>query len=356
MLSGDSKARAEAGLARAEELLRTRDASGALAAYDRAEHLGAEADRSAGGRWQARMLDGELEGAWRESDAIRARGAVDPHRFWDGRSLEGRRVIVRCLHGFGDTIQMLRYLPGLLTMTAGVILEVPPRLLDLVQALPLARDSRLEVLTWEQTERLRVVEWDAQIEVTELAYIFRTRTNDLPIATAYVRLPESEVRRAAEKMGLSERLRVGVVWTAGSWNQERAVDPALLRPLLECRAEFWSLVKRSHHQEEVDAEIEAKLHDAETVGEGVLPMAAVIANLDLVLTTDTLAAHLAGAMGKPVWVLLCHAADWRWMSDPERSPWYPSMRLFRQSAAGAWGPVLCAVERALAAEIAGRGV
>ena len=354
MPSDAGKAAAEVELVRGEELLLARDASGALAAFDRAERMGAEPDACSGGRWQAHMLAGEMELAWRESDAIRARGGADPHRFWDGSSLEGQRVMVRCLHGYGDTIQMLRYIPCLLAVATRVILEVPPRLLPLLQSLSLAHEERLAMVSWGHDAAQDAAVWDTQIEVTELPYTFRTQTSDLPIAVSYVGLAAAEVRRAAEAMGESALVRVGLVWTAGAWNPQRAIDAALLRPLLACGAEIWSLVQRGHHHEAADAEVMRTMKDAEVAGEGILPLAAVIANLDLVITTDTFAAHLAGAMGKPVWVLLCHAADWRWMCDPERSPWYPTMRLFRQSSAGDWAPVLRAVEGALAAEIAGR--
>ena len=351
MSSGETETQTGCALDRAHAFLMERRLDEAFAAYECAEQLGADPDACSGGRWEISMLRGEMERAWKESDAIRGRGGLDPHRFWDGTSLKAKRVMVRCLHGFGDTIQMLRYLPDLLNEATRVVLEVPPRLLPLVRSLALAQDERLEICTWAQDDLSEPPAWDTQIEVTELPYLFRTRKDDLPLRERYLGLPEAEERRVGEGMR-SQALRVGLVWTAGEWNQERAISPELLRSLLRCPAEFWNLVQGCHRQSVRVAEMEDRLNDAEIFGEGVLPMAAVIANLDLVITTDTLAAHLAGALGRPVWVMLPYAADWRWMSDAERSPWYPSMRLFRQSSAGDWSGVLDRVQEALQGELA----
>ena len=349
MTSGETQALANKMLDRAQALLLDRSLVEAFDAYNRAEQLGADPDECSGGRWQVHMLEGNMEAAWKESDSIRARGRLDPHRFWDGSSLTGKRVMVRCLHGLGDTIQMLRYLPDLLAVAASMVLEVPPRLFPLLTSLSFAKDERLAIVCWGQEAPPGSGVWETQIEVTELPYIFRTDRDDLPIRARYLDVPEAEVRRTKERMGPQHSARVGLVWTAGEWNQDRAIDPSRMRPLLRYPAEFWSLVQGDRAQRAGHAALGDRLEDAEIVGEGILPMAAVIANLDLVITTDTLAAHISGAIGTPVWVLLPHAADWRWMSDPERSPWYSSMRLFRQSSPGDWDGVLLRVESALEA-------
>ena len=115
-------------LAEAETLLAARRLPDALEAFRRAEAAGADADRCAAGRWLAHILVGDFENAWRESDCIRKRGKPDPHRFWQGEDLNGKRVIVRCLHGYGDAVQFLRYAPLLRRMVSRLIIEVPPRL------------------------------------------------------------------------------------------------------------------------------------------------------------------------------------------------------------------------------------
>ena len=146
-------------------LLRARDLAGAGAAFTAAEEHGADADACGGGRWQVAMLRGEMEAAWCETDRIRARGKPDAHRFWDGTTLAGKKVVIRCLHGFGDTIQMLPYVARVLSVAARVVLEVPPELLALVQALPLARADRLQVITWGAGRPSVEPEWETQVEV-----------------------------------------------------------------------------------------------------------------------------------------------------------------------------------------------
>jgi ADP-heptose:LPS heptosyltransferase len=146
-------------------------------------------------------------------------------------------------------------------------------------------------------------------------------------------------------MGASCGPRVGLVWACGAWNPQRSIPFPLLKSLLALEGiEFWNLQGDA-------AALDAHglpIRDAAAVcGEGLLPLAATIADLDLVITPDTLAAHLAGALGKPAWVMLQYAADWRWMLDREDTPWYPTLRLFRQASQGDWPSVVDAVRNAL---------
>ena len=329
----------------AEDMLLQRRLRDALEIFHEAEAMGAPADRCSSGRWMAAMLDGNFEAAWRESDAIRARGAFDPHRFWDGEELRNARVIVRCLHGFGDAVQMLRYAPRLRQIAAHVTFEVPPRMLELA---PLFEGVG-EVATWGTGAPEMPPAWDVQVEVTELPYLFRTTLDELPIASNYLKLPERMVRQAAHAMGPATQARIGVVWASGEWNPERSVPLSLLEPLVrETSAEFWSL-QGDVAAEEARSWIEAgMLRDATAIcGDGLVALAATIANLDMVITVDTLAAHLAGALGNPAWVMLQHAADWRWMTAREDCPWYPSLRLLRQPMPGDWNGTINRVRGAL---------
>ena len=329
----------------AKRLLLERDLAGADAAFEAAAAQGAE--ECGGGRWQIAMLRGDMEAAWRETDRMRARGANDPHRFWDGSALAGKKVVIRCLHGLGDTIQMLPYVAKMLAIADRVVLEVPPALLELVHSLPLAKQERLQVITWGAEAPSIAPEWETQVEVMELPYIFRTLVDDLPLARSYLELTGAHVETMGRRMGGRTQRRVGLVWSAGEWNRSRAMAPVMFKGLLASPVEFWSLVHPTHHEEAAAAGIADRLRNAAELGLGVLPMAAVIANLDRLITTDTLAAHLAGALGVQVWVLLPFAADWRWMDKREDSPWYPSMRLFRQASPGDWAGVMARVEELL---------
>ena len=334
-------------LLRADDLLKRRKLVVAEAAYNQAERMGAHPDECSSGRWQVFMLRGDIASAALESDAIRSRGSYDVHRFWDGTDISNKRVIVRCLHGYGDTIQMLQYLPLLLAQTNRMILEVQPRLLPLLRASNMVKEDRLELTTWGEDLFSIKRRWDVQLEVMELPYVLRTDLLYLPAAKNYLTLSLAHVKRTAALMGCHIRQRVGLVWTAGDWNTSRIFPVHLFRKLFRHSVEFWSLVEGKDRCAMNDAGMNDRVIDSSLAGDGILSLAAVICNLDLVITTDTLAAHLAGASGIPVWVMLPHAADWRWLHLRTSSPWYPSMQIFRQSVPGEWSDVLQAINHAM---------
>ncbi len=334
----------------AERLLEERQLLEAMAAFDLAEEMGADPDGCSAARWTASMLCGDFEAAWCESDAIRRRGGADPHRFWMGEDLRGKRVIVRCLHGFGDAIQFLRYLPWLRAVAKHVVVEVPPQMLTLAPLL----DGLDDVVTWGKGAPAIAPEWDVQVEIMELPYLFRTTQAELPLAAEYLRVPWGEVKKAERLMAATRIPKVGVVWASGEWNPARSMPIEHVEQIVQTGcAEFWSLQGGSARADAMKLVEGGALCDAAVCGEGLRNLAAVIANLDLVITVDTLAAHLAGAMGKPVWVMLQHAADWRWMTDRCDSPWYPEMRLFRQTTEGDWGSVIEKVQAGLTTLIDG---
>ena len=328
-----TSSRAETLLQHAETLLQNREVAAALEGFVRAEADGADPDRCGSGRWMGHMLLGYFASAWCESDAMRARGGLDPHRFWQGESLAGKRVIVRCLHGLGDAVQMLRYLPLLRNRCGQVIVEVPPRLLELAPCFAGVQ----EVITRGDAAPAHPPAWDVQVEVMELPYLFRTVASDLPLATCYVHLPVDVQQRVSSGMGTSLKPRVGIVWSASEWDVTRCLPMECVARLTAVDGiEFWNLQGGAKHDNALGEPALACVSDAASLGDGVLTLAAVIEQLDLVITVDTLAAHLAGALGRPAWVLLQHAADWRWMHARADSPWYPSLRLWRQPAPGDW--------------------
>jgi hypothetical protein len=289
------------------------------------------------------MLLGHFELAWRESDAIRRRGAPDPHRFWQGEALRDTRVILRCLHGFGDAVQFLRYVPRLRNVASRVVVEVPPRFRDLAAYF----DGVEEVVTWGEDVPIVAPEWDVQIESNELPFVFRTQLSDLPLATNYLKLPIGGACNRAVAVSSRDVLRVGLAWTAGAWDPKRSIPFSVMQSLLEVDGcEVWSL---EANLETIDSNSSARrriLHD-DACRNSIRALAAKISTLDLVITVDTLAAHLAGALGRPTWLLLQHEADWRWLHRVDSSPWYPSFRLFRQAKAGDWRTVISATEEAL---------
>lgn len=332
-------------LARAEVLLEQRLLSEALACFDHAEQRGADPDRCAAGRWMIFALRGDFNAAWRESDAIYDRGLPDANRFWQGEDLDGKRIILRCLHGLGDAVQFLRYAPLLRAHCAQLIVECSPRAIDLVRCL----SGVDEAICWGDNAPAVQPAWDVQIEVMELPYIFRSTLEDLPLADTYICLSENELSQATFVLGSASLPRVGIVWSSGEWNPTRNVPFQLLAPILSRRdCEFWNL--QGGPARTCWEALSSSPHRRDTVllaDAGVVPLAAVIAHLNLVITVDTLAAHLAGALGIPCWLLLQYAADWRWMVHRDRSPWYPSLRLLRQATPGDWSGLVASVNRYL---------
>lgn len=330
-------------LSRAGELLAARRLPAALHAFACAQQHGADMGQCAAGRWLAHALSGDYGAAWQESADIRARSLGDANCLWRGEDITGKRVIVRCLHGFGDAVQFFRYAPKLNARAARVVWELPPALVEIAR-----RFRGVErVLPWESCHPW-AREWDVQLEIIELPCIFETQLDALPIAEKYLQLPREAISRVRGRMGVKTAPRVGLVWAAGEWNPSRSIAFHALRRLLQTNGcEFWSLQGGAARQ----AANCDRMRDSTVCGDGLLPLAALIAQLDLVITVDTLAAHLAGALGVPAWVMLQHAADWRWMTERADSPWYPSLRLFRQRQPGDWASVLRNVEESLRAWI-----
>jgi hypothetical protein len=331
---------------RAEHLLEERELILAHSLFDRAEQEGADPDRCSAGRWMVFMLAGDFASAWRESEAIRQRCKPDVHRFWHGEELNGKRVLVRCLHGFGDSVQMLRFIPSLRALgVVRVIVECAPAAVELVRCMC----GIDEVVTWGPDAPRTPRAFDVQLEVLELPYILRSTVAALPAAKDHLRLPVNVLRQARDAIKMyGAAPHVGIVWSAGEWNLSRSIALDMLRPIFRTSRIIFCNLQGGRPREEWNHLSSANLRDPIAfTNAGLVPLAALIANLNLVITVDTLAAHLAGTLNVPCFLLLQHAADWRWMVDRMDSPWYPSLRLFRQPYPGDWQGAVLEMSHAL---------
>lgn len=339
-------------LEEAERYLAHRELPSATACLDKAEELGADPNRCAAGRWLAHMLAGEYASAWAESDAIQSRTPDDPQRFWKGEDLSGQRVILRCLHGFGDAVQFFRFLPDLRQKAQSITLEVPPRFVELASRF----DGADDVITWGEEEPSAPPEWDVQVEINEVLPMLRLGVEQLPWRERYLHLSAADRLRYNVQASEERSLKVGVVWASGQWNLSRSLPFEDLAPILatsEC--EFWNLQGGSDRAS-WPTNASARFHKADACAESMLGLAAIICQLDLVISSDTLAAHLAGALGVPCWVMLQHAADWRWMHARSDSPWYRSLTLFRRQRTESWLDLTSRVAHALRSHVAGEHV
>jgi hypothetical protein len=326
----------------AERALRLREVTQALKTYYDAERAGFDSDLCAAGRWTGYMLLGDFEQAWRESDGISQRGNPDRHRYWNGQKLDGRSVIVRCLHGLGDTLQFVRYAPIVRKRAQSLIIEAQPSLKTLLTEAGLAD----EVIQWGEPEPF----WDQQIEVIELPRIFRTTIDTIPAEVPYIRLGSRHETTENEYDG-SRPLRVGINWAAGEYNPARSMQLEEMAELASIRNVILYSLQAGPERKQLRSS--GRIQDICDESGCLMAVGRTLANVDLVVTVDTMLAHLAGALAKPVWTLLPYEGDWRWMLDRDDSPWYPSMRLFRQALPGAWKPVVEAVGIQMAAVASG---
>jgi hypothetical protein len=287
--------------------------------------------------WMLHMRRGDFEAAWRLSDAVldaRATLSCDhlPRHcrwLWDGRPLERKKVLVRCYHGLGDTIHFIRYAPLVKAVAQQVTVLAQAELMPLLATVP----GIDRLLPLERSED--ALAYDVDVELMELPHAFRTTLETIPARIPYIHSAKASLAR--------EQLAVGIVWAAGDWDRRRSIPPALLAPLAK-------LPGVELHVFQVGAALTerrgwpAALPQWRDIGEE----AALMRGLDLMISIDSLPAHLAGALGVPVWMLLHKQADWRWMEERDDSPWYPTMRLFRQQRLGDWQPVIAAVASELA--------
>jgi hypothetical protein len=274
------------------------------------------------------MRRGDYAAAWAVNDAVLARRDTPPddprlpyhlRHVWDGRGFDGRHVLVRCYHGLGDTLQFVRYLAPLRARAASVALEAQPELV------PLLREHR--PIPFDPAAPTPPAECD--IEIMELAYALRLPPDAAP--PPYLTAPRPSPAGEGPRVGLCAR--------SGDWDPERSVPLPLLAATLPPGARPVRL--------QPDGADALAWDNPGPLGD-LAETAALVRSVDLVLTVDTMIAHLAGALGRPAWVLLKAAADWRWMEGTS-TDWYPSLRLYRQRRPGNWSAPLAAIRRDLAA-------
>jgi len=260
-------------------------------------------------------------------------------KFPDGPPAEGSRILVCAEQGFGDALQMVRYIPQLLKLGHRVWVEVSEPLVSYFERLPAIEGviRRGEALP----------ELDLQIPVMSLPRQFGTTLATIPELVS-ITPAAGLVEKMAALLPSDRQMRVGLAWSGRldqPLNRKRSCPPRLFSLLLDIPGiSFVSLQKEAAKGFELQdprlLDFSGQLHDFHHT-------AALISTLDLVITIDTSIAHLAGTLGKPTWLLLPFVPDWRWLLDRADSPWYPSMRLFRQPSRGNWQPVIMQVQHEL---------
>lgn len=323
-------------------------ADDALAAYDRAIALDADDVEARVARASLHLVEGDFARGWAEYEwrlrdpaiARHARPFTQPAWRGDG-ALDGRTILVHAEQGFGDTLQFCRYVPQLAAQGARVVLEVPPPLRALVASLegPAQVIARGEPLP----------PFDCHCPLPSLPFALRALLPGIPQHMPYLHADPQRVRQWAALLGNRRCPRVGLAWAGNPEHRNdhrRSIDFARLAPLFDLDVDWISLQKNVTTRERALLENAPVLRVEDELGD-FAETAALIASLDLVISVDSAVAHLAGALGHPVWVLLPDPPEWRWMRERLDSPWYPGARLFRQSVPGEWAGVIDAVRAAL---------
>lgn len=272
---------------------------------------------------------------------------------WDGSALEGKTLLVFCEQGLGDCIQFARYAPLCAERGARVVLECPPPLLPLFSTL-----AGVERLVPEGQE---VPPHDFHVPLMSLPRLFGTTPESVPAQVPYLSAEPARVGRWRERLAGVTGFRVGVVWQGNPRFEKdrwRSFPLRLLAPLAGVPGVRLVSLQKGPGEEQLGALGGAfAIERLEGLDEGApfLDTAAAMKCLDLVVAADTSAGHLAGALGVPAWLALGASADWRWLEGRGDTPWYPSMRLFRQARLGGWGEVFERMAAELAKAVAARG-
>jgi hypothetical protein len=285
------------------------------------------------------MRRGDFARAWEVSDRVlvtrRGRRSDDLPRhqqwIWNGTSLAGKRVLIRCYHGLGDTIQFIRYIPLLQAIAGEVAVWAQPAVI------PLLATVRSRPLLLPLHDGVPEYDYDADIELMELPHYFRTTLETIPADVPYIHA------QARDRGRRRDSVTVCVFPKAGDWDGRRTL-PDYLLPRLRVPGIQLQIFRR-------DVAERSAVTGFQVIGgaDDLPATAAVMTSADLVISADSMPAHLAGALGVPTWTLLHADPDWRWMTHRTDSPWYPTMRLFRQEEPGNWAPVFDQVRTALMA-------
>ena len=315
----------------------------ALQAYDRAVQLRPEWAEPRWNRSLTYLLLGNFERGWAEFDC---RNGIDPPssrtfpgQRWIGQDLAGKTILLNYEMGLGDAIHFVRYVPLVAPGAGRVILECQEPLRELFCSV-----AGVDEVVSLQRDRAFLT-YDVHCSLMRLPELFRSNPATMPRTVPYLKASAARTAKWRKTLGPKlSQLRVGLVWGGSPEHQNDRQRSIALWSLASLATvpdvEFVSLQRGPAALQALAPPPGMKLIDHSADFENMADTAAVIQELDLVISVDTSVAHLAGALGKAVWVLLAYVPDWRWMLDRPDTPWYPQMRLFRQSKIGDWsGPI-----------------
>ena len=323
----------------------------ALASYVRATVIAPDEANAHWNEGLARLLMGDYERGWEKYEwrwknkQINPAPRVSEKPAWRGaEDIAGKIVLVHAEQGFGDAIQFIRYVPLLAARGANVLIACHESLRELF--------GTLEGVRGVVEPSADLPPFDYHVPLMSLPYAFKTTLSDIPARVPYLHATDGARESWRNKLGGGDGVfKVGIAWMGNPEFTEAHAKSCSLEQLKDViqtpHCSFFSLQKGDAASDIRALGLENRIADHGRNLESFSDTAALIANLDLVISIDTAVAHLAGALGKPVWVLLPFAADWRWLLDRTDSPWYPTARLFRQPRIGDWESVVGSVSSEL---------
>jgi tetratricopeptide (TPR) repeat protein len=327
----------------------------ALASYDLAIAIQPDLAPAYFNRALIRLLVGDFDGGWADYEwrwkneniaLARQKRSFRQPRWIGDEAIAGKTILIHSEQGFGDTLQFCRYVPMLAALGANVVFEVQKPLIDLVQG--------LEGVTAVIGQGEALPPFELHCALMSLPLAFKTNTARIPARVPYLRADAARVSVWGHRINQSRKLRVGLVWSSGvrptepnlaDLNRRNVPLTKFAEILKNSNMDFYSLQKGQPAESEL-AQASAEhapdvpITDLTALLSDFSETAALIEHLDLVISVDTAVAHLAGALGKPVWILICTNACWRWLQDRSDNPWYPTVRLYRQQSAGDWDEVI----------------
>lgn len=318
----------------------------AIAAYRQAIQLAPNYAEAWYNMGMAELLAGNFSEGWAHYEWRWKTGPPHiPRNFavpqWRGEPLNGRRILLYAEQGLGDTMQFVRYVPLVRGAGGEVILEAQSRLLPLLSELA----DGCKLVARGET----LPDFDLACPLMSLPLAFGTSIETIPKNVPYLSIPADLAESYSQLSCIDERLRVGICWAGNpshSSDRNRSMHLSYLKPILEMKqlqCFSFQMGKAAEQLDELSARIDGDLpitNLEDPPSASFVETAAKFANVDLILTVDTSIAHLAGALNKPVWLLLAYDPDWRWMLKSTDSPWYPSMRIYRQPCIQDWASVI----------------
>jgi tetratricopeptide (TPR) repeat protein len=327
----------------------------AMACYEQAIALKPDSAEARYNRSLLLLLRGDFAEGWAEYE-WRWRLKTNPERSdlpqprWSGEPLEGKTILIQTEQGFGDSLQFLRYVPAVAQRGANVVVAVPGPLLRLVK--------NLRGVAAVITEGDRLPEIDFHCPLLSLPHVFGTVMETIPATVPYLLPPQDTLTMWSERLRSAPAVKIGLVWSgnpANRVNPGRSIPVSGLAPLWEVAGIQWFSLQVGSPAADIAHIPTGVIEDLSPLLTDFAETAAAICNLDLVISVETAVAHLAGALGHPVWVPLAVVPAWRWLLERADSPWYPTMHLFRQTIAGDWTPVIEAIRDRLIEIVRARG-